>query len=257
MKARQVEKAMAETADEGGAQARGIMRRARSASLATAIATKDRFPYVSLVTVACDMDASPLMLFSTLADHTRNLAGDARASLLFEEASKRANPQTGPRVTVSGKIRKISGKKDAALARRFLARHPEAQMYAGFVDFAFYRMAVERAHWVGGFARARWLPARRILFADKDACTTIAACEAGVIEHMNADHSDALDAYANGLLGRAGTGWAMTGVDPEGIDLRRGVQVARLVFDEPVTSAAACRTILADLAKRAREKTQA
>lgn len=252
MKARQVEKAMAETADEGATQARGIVRRARSASLATTIATKDGFPYVSLVTVACDMDASPLMLFSTLADHTRNLAEDARASLLFEEASKRANPQTGPRITLSGKIRKISGKKDETLARRFLARHPEARMYAGFADFGFYRMTVDRAHWVGGFARARWLPARRILFADKDACTTIAECETGVIEHMNGDHGDALDAYANGLLGRAGTGWTMTGIDPEGIDLRRGAQVARLAFDEPVTSAAACRTTLAELAKRAR-----
>jgi putative heme iron utilization protein len=253
MKARQVEKAMAETADQGAVQARGIMRRARSASLATAIVTKDGFPYVSLITVACDMDASPLMLFSMLADHTRNLAHDARASLLFQEASRRANPQTGPRVTVSGKIRKV---RDDALARRFLARHPEAQMYAGFADFAFYRMTVERAHWVGGFARARWLPARRILFADKDACTTIAACETDVIEHMNGDHGDALDAYANGLLGRAGTGWAMTGIDPEGIDLRRGVLIARLAFDEPVTSVAACQTILADLAKRARGKTQ-
>ncbi len=252
VKARQVEKAIAETADEGAAQARAIVRRARSASLATAIASKDGFPYVSLVTVACDMDASPLMLFSTLADHTRNLAEDARASLLFEETSRRANPQTGPRVTLSGKIRKISPEKNDSLAHRFLARHPDAGMYAGFTDFAFYRMTVERAHWVGGFARARWLPARRILFADKDACAAITACEAGVIGHMNADHGDALDAYANGLLGRAGTGWAMTGIDPEGIDLRRGARVARLVFPEPVTSAAACRTTLAALAKQGR-----
>ncbi|NQV44284.1 MAG: DUF2470 domain-containing protein [Rhodospirillales bacterium] len=242
-----------ETADEGAEQARGIVRRARSASLATAVAAKDGFPYVSLVTVACDMDASPLMLFSALADHTRNLMEDARASLLFEETSRRANPQTGPRVTLSGKIRKIT---DAGLAERFLARHPQAQLYAGFADFAFYRMTVERAHWVGGFARARWLPARRILFMDKDACAAIARCERDVIEHMNNDHGAALDACANGLLGRAGTSWAMTGIDPEGMDLRRGAQVARLSFDQPVTSPDDCRKTLSRLAKRARAERQ-
>ncbi len=83
MKARQVEKAMAETADEGATQARGIVRRARSASLATTIATKDGFPYASLVTLARDMDSGPLLLFSTPPDHTRNPAQDARASWLL------------------------------------------------------------------------------------------------------------------------------------------------------------------------------
>lgn len=247
--AKAVEAAMAETADEGADLARAIIRRARSASLATAITSKDGFPYVSLVTVACDMDASPLMLFSTLADHTRNLLDDPRASLLFEEASRRGNPQTGPRVTLSGKIRKM---KDGPLAERFLTRHPQARMYAGFGDFAFYRMTVERAHWVGGFARARWLPARRIMFTDKDACVALAACENDVVKHMNKDHGDALDAYANGLLGRKGAGWAMTGIDPEGIDLRRGAQFARLPFMAPVSNAGECRKALAGLAKQAR-----
>lgn len=249
MKERAVKKAMAESADEGAAFARGIVRRARAASLATVIPAKAGFPYVSLVTVACDMSASPLMLLSTLADHTRNLADDPRASLLFEETSRRSNPQTGPRVTLSGTIKKV---RDEDLAQRFLARHPTAAMYAGFTDFAFYKMTVERAHWVGGFARARWLPARRILFTDKAASAAIAECEAAVIEHMNTDHTAALDAYANGLLGRAGSGWSMTGVDPEGIDLRRGAHVARLPFEVPVGSATACRTALVELAKRAR-----
>lgn len=249
MAARQAKKLIQDTADESAIYSRGIVRRARSASLATALVNKDGFPYVSLVTVACDMDASPLMLFSTLADHTRNLMEDPRASLLFEETSRRSNPQTGPRVTLSGKIRKV---RDGHLAERFLARHPEARMYAGFGDFAFYRMTVERAHWVGGFARARWLPARRVLFTDKDACKAIAQCEGDVIEHMNTDHADALDAYANNLLGRAGKGWQMSGIDPEGLDLRRGAQVARLEFEMPVTSAGACRKTLAALAKNAR-----
>lgn len=240
---------MPSTPDDDGRAARGLIRRARSAALATALAGKDGAPYVSFVTVACDTDASPVLLFSQLADHTRNLQADPRASLLFEAASRRRNPQTGPRVTLTGAIRPTS---DPMLAERFLARHPDARMYSGFADFAFYRMTVERAHWVGGFAKARWLPAKRVLFADRDAVRAVREAEAGVIEHMNADHTETLDRYANALIGRAGTGWRMTGIDPDGIDLRRGAQVARLDFDEPVLDGAGCRAALVALAARAR-----
>jgi putative heme iron utilization protein len=99
-----------------GPAARGLMRRARSASLGTALRGRDGWPYVSLVTVACDCDGSPLLLLSDLSDHTRNITADNRGSLLFEAASGRANPQTGPRVTVLGRI----AKSDDAL---FLERH--------------------------------------------------------------------------------------------------------------------------------------
>ena len=109
---------------------------------------------MSLVTIACDHDGSPILLLSNLADHTRNLAADDRASLLVEAASQRVNPQTGPRVSLVGRLTPA----DAARCRdRFLARHPSAERYAGFADFHIFRMAVGRVHWVGGFADARWM----------------------------------------------------------------------------------------------------
>ncbi len=228
---------------------RGLVRRARSAALATTLKARDGFPYVSFVTVACDMDGSPIMLFSTLADHTRNLIEDARASLLFEATSRRRNPQMGPRVTLMGKITKTN---DKHLADRFLARHPDAAMYAGFADFEFYRMSVERAHWVGGFARARWIDRKWVLYGEREACKVMSDCEVDVMAHMNADHGAALDACAQGLLGRSGTGWAMSGLDPEGIDLRRQAYVARLDFDQPVCDAQGVRKALVALAKRGR-----
>ena len=86
------------------AQGRQLIRRARAAMLSTALASKNGWPYGSLVSVALDCDGSPLMLFSTLSDHTRNLAKDSRASLLFEETSRLKNPQTGPRITVTGRV---------------------------------------------------------------------------------------------------------------------------------------------------------
>jgi putative heme iron utilization protein len=221
-----------------------LIRRARSATLSTALKYGDGWPYGSLVTVAFDYDLSPILLFSTLADHTRNLADDKRASLLFEETSRLKNPQTGPRVSVLGRIKKTTGD---AHARRFIARHPEAAFYAGFGDFAFYRMTIQRVHFVGGFAKAVWFKAPDIL-SDAKAAQAVAKAEQGALAHMNEDHADAIDHYANNLLGRRGRGWRMTGIDPDGVDLRLGGRTARLEFDEPVNNRKAIREELVRLA---------
>lgn len=235
-------------ADDAAAPARALLRRHRAGTLATALADDGGRPYASLVTFACDCDGSPILLFSGLADHTRNLAADPRASLLIEDASRRANPQTGPRLSLIGRI---APDGEPRLRRRFLARHPGAVQYADFPDFRFFRMTVERGHWVGGFARARWLSADRLL-ADGAAAAAIADAEPSVLEHMNADHGAAIDLYATRLLRRAGSGWRMTAVDPDGCDLARGAAVARLPFPAAATDADALRAILIELAARAR-----
>lgn len=153
---------MKETTDKPvEAISRALVRRCRAASLATVLTGKRQgWPYASLVSVACATDASPLLLLSTLADHTRNLAQDNRASLLFEEASGLDNPQTGPRVTVTGRLHPD---QEEETAQRFLARHPGAALYAGFADFSFYRMDVERAHYVGGFGKSKWVSEKKFL----------------------------------------------------------------------------------------------
>ena len=229
-------------ADEG----RRLLRRSRAGALATV--DGNGAPHASLITVAWDHDGSPLFLFSDLADHTRNLKADARASVLIEAASRRANPQTGPRLSLLGRI---AVSAEARHRRRFLARHPDARQYADFVDFRVYRMAVEKAHWVGGFARARWITGRRLLLA-KARWRGIAACETAVVDHMNADHGDSLDLYARVLLERRGRGWRMTGVDPDGADLALGGRHARLDFESPVIDFADCRERLVALATEAR-----
>jgi len=231
------------------AAARGLMRRARSAALATSLRDENGWAYASLVTVACDCDGSPILLLSDLADHTRNLKADPRASLLFEAASRRANPQTGPRVTVLGRIERSDHERHR---RRFLARHPGAGLYAGFADFGCYRMTVESAHFVGGFARATWLAAGDIVLDGKEV-EEIAEAEPDVLTHMNADHAEAAGLYATRLLRRRAGGWTMVAVDPEGCDLRRGSALARLDFPRSASNPEALREILVTLASQARD----
>jgi putative heme iron utilization protein len=218
-----------------------ILRSRRSAALATALAADAGWPYASLVTIACDIDGSPILLLSALSDHTRNLDRDARASLLIENASRRANPQTGPRTTLLGRI---LADEEPRLRRRFLARHPGALLYAGFGDFRIFRMAVERVHWVGGFGRARWLDAAAIL-ADADAARAIGEAEPTLLEEINRDYAAAIDRSATTLLGRVGSGWRIVAMDTDGCDLARGVASARLPFPRPVRDADDLRATLA------------
>jgi len=226
------------------------MRAHDTAALATRLPDGD-WPYASLVLVAAAPDATPLLLISTLAEHTRNIAADPRVSLLFDGTQGLDSRLTGARATVLGRAERTA---DAGLQARFLARHPDAAMYAGFRDFAFYRVAVERVHLVAGFGRIHWVHASEVLLAPPDAA--LAQAEADIVAHMNADHADAVQLYAGVLLGLDGEGWRMTGCDAEGCDLRLEGRVARLDFDKRVADAEQARVELVRLVRRARQRQQ-
>ena len=227
--------------------ARLLVRRRGVGMLATAMADGGA-PYASMVTYACDHQSQPVFLFSTLSDHTQNIKVDKRVSLLVEDAAQRRNPQTGPRVSLLGTIKKDTSPDVRA---RFLARHPDAALYADFGDFAFYRMKVERAHYVGGFARAIWFDAKQIL-SPAPVAKTIRDMEQGIVEHMNHDHADAINAYAHAFAKRRPGPWHMTGCDADGVDLRADGRYARVDFDKPVTDSNTCRKMLIEMAHRAR-----
>ena len=232
---------------EAAVLARRLVRRARSAALATALAGSGGHAYASFVTVAADVDCSPLLLLSDLADHTRNLKADNRASLLIEAASRRANPQTGPRVTLIGRIARTEAERHR---HRFLIRHPAAAKYAVFSDFVAYRMDVERVHFVGGFANARWFNGPDFVLP-KIAADAIAAAAPDVLAQLNADRQDTLDLVVAGQLGRRGHGWRLVAIDPEGCDFNRNNVFARLDFPAPVETPDGLRTELAKLADAA------
>jgi len=188
-----------------------------------------------------------LLLLSTLAIHTKNLLADPRASLMLEER-KEADPLEGARVMLMGRI--AIGDDETGRAR-YLARHPEAAQFAGFKDFAIYRMTVERAHLVAGFGRIVDLTAQDILTEISDAAPLIDV-EPSAVAHMNEDHADALRLYATRLLGASDGEWRCTGCDPDGLDLRLGRTGLRLPFVERVTAPAGLRSVLVTLAQTAR-----
>jgi putative heme iron utilization protein len=230
--------------EERGIAARRLIRARDHVALATSLAGH---PYVSLVASACEIDARPLLLLSDLAQHTRNLLADPRVSLLFEDTGDHPDPLAGPRLTLLGRAERVDDPHSAA---RFADHHPASAGYAGFADFHLYRVAIERGHHVAGFGRIAWIEAEHLCF--RGDASALAEAEGEIVAHMNEDHPDAIALYAERLLGKQGEGWQMTGIDPEGIDLRRAGETARLDFAEPVLTTAAARRTLVALAEKAR-----
>jgi putative heme iron utilization protein len=231
-----------------GTTIRRLLREATRASLGT-LEVEGGGPYVSLVMLATDAVGAPLLLLSDLADHTRNLKADPRASLLVDGTLGMSTPLAGARATIQGHVQRSERSEDRA---RYLARHADAEMYLGFQDFNLYRVTVERAHLVAGFGRIHWVPADEVLLRP-ETVAELAGAEAAIVAHMNDDHSDAVQLYAQRLLGRSGGDWRITGVDAEGADLARPGETARLRFAAPVVDAEGCRAELVRLVRQARQ----
>ncbi|MGX1097184.1 HugZ family pyridoxamine 5'-phosphate oxidase [Amorphus sp. MBR-141] len=227
--------------------ARHLLRTAFQAALGT-LEPDGGAPHVSLVTVATLPDGAPVLLLSDLAVHTRNLKADDRVSLMISEPVRPGDPLALARVTLAGRIARTD---DPVARRRFLARHPDAAAYAAFPDFGVYRIAPERAHLVAGFGRIVTLPAAELM-TDVSGADDLLASEDGAIAHMNQDHADALSLYATRLAGAPDGDWRACGIDPEGIDLVAGHEAARVDFPEPVAPGGSLRTVLVELARRAR-----
>jgi heme iron utilization protein len=231
--------------------AKRLLRATRAGSLAT-IDRNTGHPFASLVNVATDADGAPLILVSRLSTHTANLEKDGRASVLLASTGK-GDPLAHPRLTLLGSFRQLlrDDPGEPRVRRRFLAKHPKSELYAGFADFAFWRLDVVSAHLNGGFARAADLKAADVMTDISDADDLIEA-EDGAIAHMNEDHAEAVRLYATKLLGVEDGKWRLTALDPEGLDLALGDLTLRLPFPERITTAQALRKTVVELAARAR-----
>ena len=243
---------MQPTADfDASRLARSLLRRSRQGALATLMAGSGD-PYCSLVNVASHADGSPILLISRLAVHTRNILGDSRVSLMLDERAG-GDPLEGARIMLAARAEEASASDLEILRRRYLSAHPSAEVFVNFKDFSFFRIRPSGMHLVAGFGRIVDLTPRQFMTDISDAGALLEA-EQGAIDHMNADHREAMNLYATRLLGAEATDWRCTGCDPDGIDLQAGTTILRLDFPERVTGPAELRKMLVRLANEARAK---
>jgi len=228
-----------------GQEARHLLRRHNLAVLSTHSLEIEGYPFGSVAPYAVDRTGSPILLLSTLAQHTRNIARDPRVALTALDPNA-AEPQAASRITLVGDAAPID-KGDAATRRVYLEHFPAATTYFDFHDFSVYRIALRRVRFIGGFGKIHWVARDEFLLENP-----LAEAEPAILEHMNADHAEALAAYCRAFLHLDPETVQMSGIDSEGFDMLVDGVHARLAFDVPVTTPDDARKALVDLVRRAR-----
>lgn len=228
-----------------GEDARRFLRTHHSGVLSTLSASLSGYPFGSIVPFVLDGDCRPVILISALAEHTKNLAADPRASLIVHGYEE--DVQAGPRLTLVGDAARIAA--DPGVQGRYLRYFPAARDLLALGDFSFWAIEPKRLLLIRGFGRIHWV--------DRDAFrppeNRLAAAEAEIVAHMNVNHAPALADYCQHAHGMTPREVAMVGIDCDGLDVRADGRLVRIAFGEPVTNAGKAREALVALARRARE----
>jgi heme iron utilization protein len=231
------------------------MCRARVGSLSTLSRKQSGFPFGSLMPYGLDEQGRPIFLISTLAMHTQNLQADPRASLFVAQPDVSGDPLAASRVTLIGNVHQIPDPQVAEARKLYLARFANSQHWVDFEDFSFYRMDVVDVYYIGGFGMMGWVSAPEYDRAQPDPLVDTAG---DIIEHMNADHGDALILLARAFAGIESEEAAMTSVDRLGFHVRLktrdGTRDTRIPFLREVRNPAEARTVVIDMVAQARQK---
>jgi putative heme iron utilization protein len=199
--------------------------------LGTLSARAEQWPFASVVPYALDRLGRPVIYVASIAEHTRNLTADSRASLFLQpDVPPGVDAQTLPRLTLLGRLRPVPRQEEADAFARYVARLPTASSYEQTHDFSLWRMTVERARYIGGFGKIFWIEGAA--FELDPAQDPLLAVAGRVVEHMNQDHADALVTYCQAFHRLSPARVEMLGVDQFGFDV--DADGRRLRFDFPV-----------------------
>lgn len=234
-------------------RARTLVHVGRIGSLSTLSRKQPGFPFGSVMPYALDASGRPIFLISTMAMHTQNLQGDPRASLLVTQPDASGDPLGASRVTLVGNAARIPAPKIPDARALYLERHTNSKYWVDFEDFAFYHMDVVDVYYVGGFGVMGWVQASEYTQAQPD---PLADSAAAIIEHMNADHKDALVLLARTHSGVEAQDAAMTAIDRLGFHVRLktsdGMKGARIAFLRDVRNPSEARKVLVEMVQQAR-----
>jgi len=202
-------------------RARTLVSLGRIGSLSTLSRKQPGFPFGSVMPYGLGELGRPIFLISTMAMHTQNLLADSRASLLVTRPDASGDPLGASRVTVIGNVLAVPQPEVAEARRLYLERYANSKYWVDFEDFSFCRMDVVDVYYVGGFGVMGWVSVSEYEVAQPD---PLADAAGEILQHMNADHKDALILLARVFAGIESQEAAMTSVDRLGFHMRLNTQ---------------------------------
>lgn len=211
-----------------------LLHRRLHGSLATMARQSDVGPLGSVVPYALDARGRAIIYVATISEHRRNLLADPRASLLVHDEPRYGHDvQAQARVCLMGSAQRAADEERDGMWRRYLARNRSARGYEQTHDFELWILTPARLRWIGGFGDIRWLSCN-----DYESVSGLVQLEnaAGVVEHMNEDHRDAIETfYRAGPDREAPPDVSMVGVDSYGMDFDSSAGPMRVPFLEPAS----------------------
>jgi putative heme iron utilization protein len=236
-------------------RARTLVYSGRIGSLSTLSRKQQGFPFGSVMPYGLDDHGHPIFLISTMAMHTQNIHTDPRSSLLVTQAEASGDPLGASRVTLLGNVLAVAEPEVFEARKLYLARYANSKYWVDFEDFSFYRMEVVDVYYVGGFGVMGWVAASEYFHGQPDPLADVAT---EIIQHVNADHADALILLARTFAGMESQEAAMTSVDRLGFQVRlktqEGVRGARIAFLREVRNPDETRNVLIEMVAQARQK---
>ena len=229
-------------------EARRLLRKNRFGMLATLSKKFGGHPFGSITPYILDHEARPVILISTLAEHTKNIENDSRVSLLVHEAGD--NVQAEARITVLGNCARMQDQEQ--VKTRYLRYFPNASGYFDTHDFFFYRIEPTMIRYIGGFGEIHWIEAESFIAPENK----LAAQEESILAHMNQDHAQNLRDYCRHYQNKKTKKAEMVGIDCDGFDARADGELLRFDFETPVLDAMQAREALVKMAKKSKSPDQ-
>jgi heme iron utilization protein len=227
-------------------EARKFLRTTRNGVLSTHSARFEGYPFGSIAPFVLDHEGNPLILISTIAEHTKNIQKNPHVSLIAFDPTA-PDMQASARLTLLGDA-VVMDKQDGPLRARYLRYFPMAEQYFDMHDFLFHRIRIRDARYIGGFGNIHWIPGDEL----RPPANHLAQQENAILDHMNADHVDSLIAYCRHVHGIKTNEAEMIGIDVDGFDVLAEGKLLRFDFDNPVTNAQEARSALVAFSEAAR-----
>lgn len=231
--------------DKKSKQARNLLLSQYQGILSTHSIDVAGYPFGSVVPYCLNKEGLPIILISSIAQHTKNILSDPKVSLTVTEGDA-DDSQTVGRVTYIGDAELID-QHDSDSAERYYNYFPQSRGYHQTHDFDFYCIKPVRVRFIGGFGQIYWIEKEDFLLSNPFSLDE----EQQMLDHMNADHLAAIQHYCDTFKIDYETTLdpVMIGIDSEGFHLRLGSRIHRINFTESVATAAEVRKTLVAMAK--------
>jgi putative heme iron utilization protein len=234
--------------------ARTLVYLGRIGTLSTLSRKQPDFPFGSVMPYSVDERGCPIFLISTMAMHTQNMLANPRASLLVTQADAGLDPLGASRVTLLGNVVALPPPEVSQARELYLARYENSKYWVDYDDFSFHRLEVVDVYYVGGFGVMGWVSAADYQSARPD---PLAEASAGIMQHMNTDHKEALIRLARSFAGIESQEATMISVDRLGFNVRlktkEGIRGARIAFLQEVTNPLETRKVLVAMVQQAEQ----